>query len=112
MISKNYRLSPIGSLYAFAIAWLAFSAQYPLDAQEPSAASTAFTSQDEVVLKALKLVQQGNFTSAEELLSQKKLDGDADARRARRELVDILQRIRFEYSLDSASLPYLNEMLW
>ncbi len=104
MISTNFCFGSIGTLYAFAVVWLSFSGPCGLDAQEPSAASTAFTTQDEVVLDALKLVRSGNFASAEELLSQKNLDADVDARRARLELVDILHRIRFEYSLDSAGL--------
>ena len=104
MTSKHCRFEPIEMLYAVAIVWLSFSASCTLCAQEPSAASVAFTSQDKVVLAALELVRAGDFASAEELLARKDLDGDADAQRARLELVDIVRRIRFEYSLDPAGL--------
>ena len=104
MISTPSRLGPIGKLYAFVTVWLSFSVPCGLDAQEPTAASAAFTSQDEVVLDALQLVRSGKFASAEELLSQKNLDVDTAARRSRLEFVDILHRIRFEYSLDPAGL--------
>lgn len=104
MISATCRLAPTNNLYAFAAVWLAFSVLCKLNAQEPSAASAAFTTQDVVVHDALKLIQSGNFASAEKLLTQKDPEASADARQARVELVDILQRIRFEYSLDSAGL--------
>ena len=104
MISTNSRFGTIGTLFAVSIVWFSFFVRCALDAQEPSAATVAFTSQDEVVLKALKLVQSGDFKSAEALLAQKNHEADADARRARLELVDVLHRIRFEYSLDSANL--------
>ncbi len=104
MISTHSNLGPIGTLYALAIVWLTFSASCELQSQEPAAASVAFTTQDEVVLDALKLVRSGNFASAEELLSQKDPEVEAEARQARLELVDILRRIRFEYSLDAAGL--------
>ncbi len=104
MTSTNSYLRPFGTPCALACIWLSFFAPCVLDAQEPSAASVAFTTQDEVVLDALKLVQAGKFASAEELLSHENSDADAEARQARLELVDILRRIRFEYSLDAAGL--------
>ena len=104
MISKDYRFGRIGAQMALAIVWFSVSLSCASIAQESSAASTAFTSQDDVVLEALKLARSGDFAAAEELLSQKKPVADADALQSRLELVDILHRIRIEYSLDAASL--------
>lgn len=88
--------------------WLAVATTFTpsgrASADEPPAASAAFTSQDPTVLEALELVQAGNFQSAEQLLSSAVPQADDDVQRARSELADIMRRIRHEYSLDSAEL--------
>ena len=75
-----------------------------VSAAEPTGASLAFTSRDPVVLKALGLVKSGKFQKAEALLRTADGQGDAEALRARAETLDIIYRIRFEYSLDEAGL--------
>lgn len=74
-----------------------------LDAAEPTAASSAFTSKDSVVLKALDLMSSGKFEQAETILA-KESKADSETLRARRELVDVIRRTRFEYSLDPTGL--------
>lgn len=69
-----------------------------------SGASAAFTSQDPQVLKALELVKSGDFRAAEQMLCAVAPQADAAERRARSELVEIMHRIRHEYSLESAGL--------
>jgi len=73
-------------------------------AAEPTGASVAFTSRDAVVLKALALVKSGKFLKAEALLNAPDAQADFDARRARTEALDIIQRTRYEYSLAPAEL--------
>ncbi|HOX57553.1 MAG TPA: transglutaminase domain-containing protein [Candidatus Paceibacterota bacterium] len=73
-------------------------------AAEAPAASTAFTSRDPVVLKALALVKAGKFHRAETLLSAADSRADAEALRARQETSEIIRRTRIEYSLDAAGL--------
>ena len=73
-------------------------------ADEPPGASAAFTSQDPVVVEARELIQVGDFQSAEQMLSAPDPQADAAALRARGELIEIMHRIRHEYSLDSAGL--------
>ncbi len=74
---------------------------------EPTAASLAFTSTDAKVLAALKMLESGDFRKAEESLTaraQNEPSVSMEALRAREELVDIIGRIRFEYSLDAVGL--------
>ncbi len=73
-------------------------------AGEPPAASAAFTSKDPVVLQALGLMKSGKFQKAEALLGSAATQGDAEARRARAETLEILRRTRLEYSLDADGL--------
>ncbi len=73
-------------------------------ADEPTAASLAFTSTDSKVLKAREMLAAGDFKRAEEFLAAKEPSTSMEALRAREELVDIIGRIRFEYSLDAAGL--------
>ncbi len=88
--------------------WLVVAATFTVNvaaaADEPSGASGAFTSRDARVLEALELIESGNFQSAERLLSTADPQADAAALRARSELVEIMHRVRREYSLDSAEL--------
>jgi hypothetical protein len=76
----------------------------PVLAAEPPGASLAFTSQDPVVLQARRLMETGHFSRAEQLLSKRTSETPALATRARSELLDILQRTRFEYSLEADGL--------
>lgn len=73
-------------------------------ATEPSGASAAFTSQDPIVSQALELIAAGDFRSAEQLLSEPEPAASPAALKARSELVDIMHRVRHEYSLDAAGL--------
>ena len=73
-------------------------------ADEPTGASMAFTSKDPIVVRALELVNSGKFQAAEVLLSSSDRDGSAEAFRARFEALEIIHRIRYEYSLDAAGL--------
>ena len=76
----------------------------PVFAAEPTGAAAAFTSRDPVGLKAMDLVKSGKFQQAETLLRAADGPGEAEARRARHETLDIIRRTRFEYSLDDAGL--------
>jgi transglutaminase-like putative cysteine protease len=73
-------------------------------ANEPSGASSAFTSQDPVVTRAFALLETGRFNEAEALLATSSRTEDPTALRARTETADIIRRIRVEYSLDAAGL--------
>ena len=73
-------------------------------AAEPPAAAAAFTSKDPVVLKARALLDSGKFQEAEAMLLAAETEGDAEACRARGETLEILRRIRIEYSLDADAL--------
>ncbi len=88
--------------------WLAVVAPFTFslaaNADEPSGASAAFTSQDARVLEARELIESGEFQAAEQLLSATDPQANAAALQARRELVEIMHRVRHEYSLDSAGL--------
>ncbi len=71
---------------------------------EPTAASLAFTSKDAVVRQALELVKTGKFKAAETLLAGSAKGADASVLRARAETLEIIRRMRYEYSLDAAGL--------
>ncbi len=73
-------------------------------ATEPSGASLAFTSHDEIVLQARKLFDAGKFSQAEQLLTASSNGTAADALRARTETAEIIRRTRIEYSLDADGL--------
>ena len=64
---------------------------------EPTGASAAFTSDDPVVLQARGLVDAGKFSEAEALLN----DTGRGQAGARRQMLDIIQRIRVAYALES-----------
>ena len=96
-------MKTITLLSACAILTLAAPFQTSL-AAEPPAASAAFTSQDPVVLKAMALMNSGKFQKAEALLGAAGRPGDAEARRARGEALEIVRRTRIEYSLDAPVL--------
>lgn len=73
-------------------------------ADEPTAASLAFTSQDAVIRQARALLDQGKFKEAEELLRSDLEKQSGQLKNARIELLDIAARIRYEYSLKPESL--------
>lgn len=73
-------------------------------ANEPPAASAAFTSQDRIVVQARALMDAGQFKEAERLLKQQDGKAPADARRAREELAEVIRRTRWEYSLAPEAL--------
>ncbi len=68
-------------------------------ADEPTAASLAFTSSDKVIQQARALLDQGQFKSAESLLRQDLDNLSADQQRVRLELLEIMARIKYEYAL-------------
>ena len=68
-------------------------------ADEPTGASLAFTSQDPTIVQARELFNQGAFAKAETLL-HRDLESQSDTpKRAREELLEIMRRVRYEYSL-------------
>jgi hypothetical protein len=71
---------------------------------QSTAASLAFTSKDPIVLQANKLVADGQFHEAQILLSAHTNGTDSDAVNARLQTLDMLHRIRFEYSLTPKAL--------
>ena len=66
---------------------------------EPAAASRAFTSKDKAVVHARQLMDQGRFRDAEKALQAKADKGSASDIKARAELLEVIRRIRLEYSL-------------
>ncbi len=92
------------SLLVFVFNITAMGAAIPASASEPTAASLAFTSKDLVVVKAQELLESGRFKEAEEVLAANVDQGAPDARRARLETLDIIHRMRIEYSLDAEAL--------
>src|SRR5581483_5001005 len=71
---------------------------------EPPAASLAFISDDPLVLQALDLVKSGKYKEAEALLAGGNGKTGPTVLRARSETLELIRRIRFEYSLDAAGL--------
>jgi hypothetical protein len=71
---------------------------------EPSGASSAFTSKDPVVTRAFALIANGRFKEAEAQLAATSKTEDPTSQRDRREAADIIHRIRIEYSLDADGL--------
>jgi len=69
-----------------------------------SGASLFWTSADPDVARARQLAGKGRFAEAEKLLGAAPPAGEPDADRARAEGIEILRRIRRDYSLDAESL--------
>lgn len=69
----------------------------------PTGALLGWTSPDPVVVQAREHVQAGRLAETEKLL-QDSPAGDPLATQARREMLEIIRRIRIEYALDQASL--------
>ncbi len=99
----SYRMKSI-SLLVFVFNITAMGAAISASASEPTAASLAFTSKDLVVVKAQGLLKSGRFKEAETILAANVDQGAPDARRARLETLDIIHRMRIEYSLDAEAL--------
>ncbi len=72
--------------------------------QEPTAASLAFTTQDSVTRQARELMAQGLFTQAESTLRSGLEGSNEEASKARAELLEIISRVRYEYSLKPEAL--------
>jgi transglutaminase-like putative cysteine protease len=85
---------------------LAYSTAFAAAAAEPTGASLAFTSSDPVVLNARKLVEDGKFREADELLNRTSSlnSGPDESAKARLELGEIIKRTRYEYSLTPEEL--------
>ncbi len=75
-----------------------------LASPEPPAASAAFTTSDPVTQQALDLARTGKFHEAEDLLKKNDTGADANALAARGEALDILHRVRIQYSMDETAL--------
>src|SRR2546423_160220 len=80
--------------------WALMTLVSAVAAQGATGASAAFTSKDSVVGKAMSLVKEGNLNGAEVVLKDEK----AQDSRAVEEALEIIQRIRREYSLDAFEL--------
>lgn len=85
-------------LGSFLVVWL-LTPWSMTGADEPTGASLAFTSQDSTIAQARELFNQGAFAKAETLL-RRDLESQSGAnKRAREELLEIMNRVRYEYSL-------------
>ena len=73
-------------------------------AENITGASAAFTSDDPVVMSAIKLVKDGKFAEAQLLLASDDGHTSADVARAREELKDLIHRIKVEYATDADAL--------
>jgi transglutaminase-like putative cysteine protease len=70
----------------------------------PTGASRAWTSTDPLVRKAAGLLTEGKYAEAEKALAADEGRPAPEAAQARREMTEIIRRIRIEYSLDEAGL--------
>jgi len=69
----------------------------------PTGALLGWTSQDSVVAQARDLAQAGHLAEAEKLLQDSPINTGTTAE-ARRQMAEIIRRIRLEYTLDHAAL--------
>ncbi len=67
-------------------------------------ASLAFTSDDPAVVHALKMLDDGNYSRAEKYIATTQPSDDPTVTKARAELLDVIGRMRLEYTLDDAGL--------
>src|SRR5579863_9550147 len=70
----------------------------------PPSALRAFTSTDPIVLQARELLPSGKFKEAEALLATNAPQASPSALADRAETLDLLRRIRYEYSLTPPEL--------
>lgn len=73
-------------------------------AADPPAASVAFTTTDPAVVAARGLLERGDLADVERMLGAAATSEDRIDARARDELLEIVRRLRHEYSLDMPSL--------
>jgi hypothetical protein len=73
-------------------------AQAGFPATEPTAASLAWTSDDPKVVQGRQWILQGKFSQTERLLSNPHIGTDAVALEARKQMLEIIRRIRIDYS--------------
>jgi hypothetical protein len=71
---------------------------------QDTGASAAWTSKDPAVRRALTDLDKGNFKRAEQTLATTQPSSDANVTREREEALDIISRMRQEYTLDDQSL--------
>jgi transglutaminase-like putative cysteine protease len=67
-------------------------------------ASSAFTSDDPVVKSALKMLDAGNFSRAEQFIATTQPSGDPSVTKSREEVLDLIKRMRNEFRLDEEGL--------
>ena len=67
-------------------------------------ASLAFTSDDPAVVHALKMLDDGNYSRTEKFIATTQPSDDPNVTKARAELLDVIGRMRLEYTLDEAGL--------
>src|SRR5262245_53162182 len=67
-------------------------------------ASAAWTSTDPAVRRALTDLEKGNFKRAEQMLATTQPSSDPQVTREREEALDLISRMRQEYTLDDQSL--------
>src|SRR5258708_38318040 len=76
----------------------------PIQAAEPTGASLAWTSNDPVVAQARDLVKAGKLAEAEALLRTPDAKAGQAALAARGELVELIPRVRYDYSLTARQI--------
>ncbi len=96
----RFGVNPFSRFVLFALVLLTF-VNNAVRADEPAAASAAFLINDSVVRQARELLVNGKYMQAEELLrgSIGETETDKSAVQARTELLEIIRRMRWEYSL-------------
>ena len=75
-----------------------------MESQLPTGAASLFTSRDSVVSEARELINMGRLSDAETLLKASLKGDDVEKLRARKESLEIIRRIRIEYSLTEEEL--------
>ena len=73
-------------------------------AQTPTGASLAFTSDDPALAEIRSIISNRQFPSKDQIAKLDAPSDDAEVRRARSEMKEILQHLRHEYSLDAPAL--------
>ena len=73
-------------------------AQATFPATEPTAASLAWTSDDPKLVQGRQWIKQGKFSETERLLSEPDVGTDAVTLEARKQMLEIIRRIRIDYS--------------
>ena len=71
---------------------------------DTGASTLAFTSNDPAIKQALNLLDAGNFSKAQKLISTTQPSADPAVTQARAEMLDVIERTRREYSLEEPDL--------